>query len=100
MKDASNRPDEVFSRLADLEAEPTQSAEDSTILELRRELDGLISELQQPPSADPFEAEPACQSATPSAQALNSKAGSELPLGKLGQYELLEKLGEGGMGAV
>ncbi len=73
--------------------------------------DTLIARLRKPPTADPYEAEPECREAVLRMEQLAAQASSvrDLPnaeaveptiVGQLGEYELLEKLGEGGMGVV
>ncbi|MES2792671.1 MAG: serine/threonine-protein kinase, partial [Planctomycetota bacterium] len=92
---------------------------DSLIQKVRGDLELLQGHLRQPPPADPFGEESACEQALnlvaaigrdPSfstrqqlaaEQALSPDEQSALPGGGvLGQYRLLTKLGEGGMGVV
>jgi formylglycine-generating enzyme required for sulfatase activity/WD40 repeat protein/serine/threonine protein kinase len=77
----------------------------STVRELKAELDTLIGQLRQPVEPDPF----ADETGLRRAQELVLVIGMEpdvgardhrAELGRIGPYELLEKLGEGGMGAV
>jgi WD40 repeat protein/serine/threonine protein kinase len=79
--------------------------------------DTLVSQLRAAAPKEPFADEPQCAAmmsramALPVAQQAGEPvpaagepapvaAGQPLPLGELGDYQLLEKLGEGGMGAV
>ena len=70
--------------------------------------DPLLAQLGQPAEADPFAEEPQCGRAVARAFALVGEPGGpdEPPptesflLGTLGEYELLAKLGQGGMGTV
>ena len=114
------RSEDIISSLADLEgrqeAGTLQSIGDATVTQLKNELEAFLVQLRQPLSPDPFETEPGCRTATelvqalvregsdgtldPTANANTGIQGAELPLRHLGQYELLSKLGEGGMGAV
>jgi len=73
--------------------------------------DSLLERLRSPAvlAADPYEDEPECQAAVARVQALADTGFGIGPcpapsaasdLGQLGEYQLLAKLGEGGMGAV
>jgi formylglycine-generating enzyme required for sulfatase activity/tRNA A-37 threonylcarbamoyl transferase component Bud32 len=79
---------------------------------LETEVDSLIEQIREPLSNDHYLAEPQCQVAVARAKLLVEKAASEegqpqdlapsqpADLGRLGEYQLLAKLGMGGMGAV
>jgi len=79
---------------------------------LERQIDSLVEQIRRPPSDDPYLAEPQCQLAVAKAKLAAGKvvSGEGRPndlnlappadLGHLGDYQLLAKLGEGGMGAV
>jgi hypothetical protein len=85
---------------------------EATAESLETQVDGLIEQIRQPASDDPYLAEPQCQVAVDKARLLAGKivSGKGQPkdlvpsqtasLGRLGEYELLAKLGEGGMGTV
>ncbi|NUQ63567.1 MAG: zf-HC2 domain-containing protein [Pirellulales bacterium] len=75
--------------------------------------DTLVSGLRRPVVNDPFPQEPEYQQAIaelrglgvggvagPAAEGVEAAEGTQLALGKLDEYRLLEKLGEGGMGVV
>ena len=74
--------------------------------------DSLVEQIREPPPDDAYLAEPQCQVAVVKAKLLAGKAvpeegqprdlapGQPADLGRLGEYQLLAKLGEGGMGAV
>jgi serine/threonine protein kinase len=71
--------------------------------------DALLERLRSPAPCDPYEEEPDCQEAVATIQAmaettLTVAARPPVPApatpSRLGEYEVLEKLGEGGMGAV
>ncbi len=74
-------------------------------------LDALVSQLQESPTTDPFGQEPACQRALtqaiglvtspgPAQHAPDSPSISAVTAGQLGDYQIVAKLGDGGMGAV
>ena len=83
-----------------------------TLKSLETQVDSLVGQIRKPPSDDPYLAEPQCQVAVARAKLLAGKVASEegqpedlgpggpADLGCLGEYQLLAKLGEGGMGAV
>ena len=86
-----------------------EAPDDSTVKELKQELDTLAIQLREPVPIVPFEDESDCRRATelvealgqtPSASDLGAEAHDQQDLGELGQYQLLTKLGEGGMGTV
>ena len=65
--------------------------------------DTLVGRLRLPPVDDPYEAESQCDAALARARdaaALEARSAESLELGTLGEYELLERLGQGGMGTV
>ena len=95
------------------------AAGDATVASLKAELDTFVAELRQRPASSDYENESACQKVTAMVQAIGRdpedandrtidrsgetdkpSATAETPLGMLGIYELMTKLGEGGMGAV
>jgi serine/threonine protein kinase/pectin methylesterase-like acyl-CoA thioesterase len=104
-------PDELIARLA-AEESNTTGAEDATLAPLRAELETIESQIRQPRPAEPLLEESAYQRAAAQVvelgrelshatrQQLEEPAADRPLLGELGQYKLLEKLGEGGMGAV
>jgi hypothetical protein len=79
-----------------------------TLRALAASEDTLLAHLRAPVAEDPYVAEPECQRFL--ARAMEMVVGTVAvdapapaapePLGRLGEYELLAKLGEGGMGAV
>ena len=91
-----------------------------TIASLGDRDDTLLAQIRRPPSQDAYAQEPECQQVVARAKSLaviaagispGGPAPPEFPppdpeaeglsdLGRLGEYELLAKLGEGGMGAV
>ena len=110
--------DYILGKLPEDVAEQTErhlqvcQACEATAESLETQVDSLIEQIRQPPSDDPYLAEPQCQVAVARAKLLAEKvvSGEGQPkdlapsqpadLGRLGEYELLAKLGEGGMGAV
>ncbi|HUG68011.1 MAG TPA: protein kinase [Pirellulaceae bacterium] len=85
---------------------------DSTLKDLKAELDTLAKQLREPAPIVPFEDESDCRRVTELVEALGlepslarrSPIDAELAelerLGELGQYRLILKLGQGGMGTV
>lgn len=108
--------DELISQLARLdealELGESSGAADSTLEELRAELETLLSDVRQPPPVDQFENESGCRRAIELVQAIGqdppvpagrpsvSTSDEGEPLGSLREYQLLSKLGQGGMGTV
>ncbi len=110
--------DYVLGKLAEDVAEQTErhlqvcQACEATAESLETQVDSLIEQIRQPSSDDPYLAEPQCQVALAKAKLLVGKVlfgdrqpkdlapGQPASLGRLGEYELLAKLGEGGMGVV
>jgi len=109
---------DVAARLAELEEQLELGVEaadsDSTAADLKAELDTILEELKRPAVAD-FENESACGRVTEMVKSIGqdaadlsaefdaARAEAKSPtsaLGNLGQYTLLAKLGEGGMGTV
>jgi len=117
-RDLKLSPEQLLDDLAQRdEAEATGAPQtnadaDSTFKVLKAELDTLASQLREPAPVVPFEDESNCRRVTELVEALGidpSQAGRKQPaaepaeaepLGDLGQYRLLAKLGEGGMGTV
>ena len=85
---------------------------EATAESLETQGDSLVEQIREPPPDDAYLAEPQCQVAVVKAKLLAGKAvpeegqprdlapGQPADLGRLGEYQLLAKLGEGGMGAV
>jgi serine/threonine protein kinase len=82
---------------------------ENAIRDLENEADELLLDLRQPVNDDPFEGETNCRQLVDAVKriggessfaAQSSAAASAVKLGDLGQYQLLAKLGQGGMGAV
>ena len=104
--------DAIFEQLSLLDSSdpgaPAKSAEaSSTVKELKAELDTLIGQLRQPAEPDPYSCETGLRRAQELVLAIGLEPSSEAKtvverqeLGWIGPYRLLEKLGEGGMGAV
>ena len=115
--------EDVADRLAKLEEQTEQgqnSTADPTLITLKAELETVLANLRASAGPNAFEHEPACQKVTEMVQAsgretpddsqrnleITSDTGPRTfatvyePLAQLGVYELLSKLGEGGMGAV
>ena len=93
--------------------EPTPGPLDSTLAELRLQLETLTEQLRRPAPIDQFEEESACRRVVeaigrdPSRSNVRTERAPladshAIPaeLAQLGQYRLLAKLGQGGMGAV
>jgi serine/threonine protein kinase len=111
--------DVLVDRLASLDDRSDKAPTDDTVVTLKAELDTLADDIRWPAAEVPFEKESACGTVTAMVQAIghdpldlvkatvdlprgdhSSAVAKELPIGTLGVYELLTKLGEGGMGAV
>jgi serine/threonine protein kinase len=82
---------------------------EATVQELEVQTDTIISLLQQPRPVDTYAGETGCQKALALVEAMGhdpsffldtSYTSTEPPLGTIRVYRLLEKLGQGGMGAV
>src|SRR4051812_7364809 len=101
-------------RLAELELDAGSSDHNgnSTVHNMMAELDTLAEQLRTPTSPSPFESESACVRAVDLVKHVGQDASvgtlqeaqqePDKPIGpgRLGQYQILKKLGEGGMGAV
>ena len=75
----------------------------STVWGLKAELDTLIGQLREPAEPDPFSNESGLRRAQELVLAIGVEPKTRrdrLESGQIGPYELLEKLGEGGMGVV
>ena len=80
---------------------------EATLEELESVADSFVQELRQPPPVDEYAKEPDLQDAITKAVGFFGRTSpaqetetSVSDLGTLGEYQLQEKLGEGGMGAV
>jgi serine/threonine protein kinase len=85
---------------------------DETLRELETTSDDFVRELKVPTAADEYEREAECreliavvkaigkEASFASQQAADAEPATTSDLGELGQYKLLAKLGQGGMGAV
>ncbi|HVW02045.1 MAG TPA: hypothetical protein VHB77_16950, partial [Planctomycetaceae bacterium] len=105
--------DELIERLAAEDTSSRVEGADPTLIEFKAELETLESQIRQPEPPDPFADESACGqlvekvaemgrdlSTDTRAELERQEVAAEAPaLGMLGQYQLLAKLGEGGMGA-
>lgn len=117
MAPSNQASDKLASHLAELEERFERTAEkasDNTDSQLMAEFDDLARSLRQGPQRGEFEDESGCTRATRLVQELgqdpqavasalaagDAQADDPADLGTLGQYELLAKVGEGGMGAV
>ncbi len=100
----------IAEQLAQLDSsdpmDPSQSPEaPSTVRELKAQLDTLLGQLREPVGPDPFAEESGLRRAQELVRAIGVENVAPIvrerpQLGRIGPYELLEKLGEGGMGAV
>lgn len=111
-------PEELADRLALLEEQAEQghsASADPTLTTLKAELDTVLTSLRSPAAQDSIGEESACQEVIARVQALDRESckraaddtsvswntsSDQVPMAQLGVYELLTKLGEGGMGAV
>jgi WD40 repeat protein/serine/threonine protein kinase len=80
---------------------------ETTVQTLESTADSLVAQVRRPEPDDPFFQEPECRKALDQAveiglqlQVPDESAAEASDLGSLGQYRLLEKLGQGGMGTV
>ncbi len=96
--------------------EPTVVSDpDSTVRKLWAELETIVVELRQPVEPNSYSAEPACVQAVENARTIARIEGSQIVVGKgaelslspppenlgsIGPYQLLDLLGQGGMGTV
>lgn len=123
-------PDELAAQIAEMESQAgsgATSASATPLAQLKADLDALLGEIKQPASADTYESESACGRVTSQVKQIGrdtrqmnqdnsltgrkprtadghadgspSAAGGKKTV-HLGPYELLTKLGQGGMGAV
>ncbi len=108
----------LLAELAEREAGQSGGAlsegEEATLAALRAELDTLVSELREPSPADEFAEESDCRRAVELVESIGrpaegsssgalgaaADAAGRVEFERLGPYEVIEKLGEGGMGAV
>ena len=100
----------IAEQLAQLDSsdpgDPSNSPETpSTVRELKAQLDTLLGQLREPVGPDPFAEESGLRRAQELVRAIGVENVAPIvrerpQLGRIGPYELLEKLGEGGMGAV
>lgn len=103
--------DRIEQQLLEIEDNP-KAPHETTIANLHKDLETLAQDLRAPAPADPHENESACRQAVEKVQTLASQE-TALPTGTgsgsasglergtvLGQYRILAKLGQGGMGAV
>lgn len=109
--------DELMEELARIDEESAvnhaaSGSANSTVRSVKAELDTLAAEICDPPPVEPYEDEPECRRALQlasnigcaPAQATERVASSpragRLEIEQIGPYQLLSKLGEGGMGTV